>query len=160
MTAHPPIARPATPDDAHELIRLRQVMLAEAAIHRYTAPDPAWTAASVQSVRTSIGLPFFHAWVVDHPDRPGALAATAVAWISRSFPRRDLTDTHAHIGSVCTDTDVRRRGYARACMTGLLGALADAGHTGVSLTASPMGLGLYEQLGFTVDPNPYMRLTL
>ncbi|MEV6614038.1 GNAT family N-acetyltransferase [Streptomyces sp. NPDC051051] len=152
--------RRALPEDAPELLRLRQVMIDSTA----SAPTSAgWHAESLPTVRARLAEPDgdFAAFVVDHPERPGALAALVAGTIDYRIGRAD--NPHGAVGyvfSVATDPDARRRGYARACMATLLEWFRerDAGH--VLLNASPAAEPLYASLGFTRDTDPSMRLSL
>jgi GNAT superfamily N-acetyltransferase len=102
----------------------------------------------------------FVAFVVDHPDRPGALAALAVGEIEyRIGNARNPRGRIGFVHSVATDPDARRRGYARACMEALLGWFRERGAGAADLNASMEGEPLYESLGFVRKPDPSMRLT-
>ncbi|MFF7328951.1 GNAT family N-acetyltransferase [Streptomyces sp. NPDC090306] len=154
--------RRAVPEDAPELLRLRQVMLDT--IHPGApAGSTDWQRASLPAVRERLADPDgdFAAFVIDHPVRPGALAALVVGTLEyRIGGPQDPSGRSGHIFSVATDPDVRRRGYARACMEALLDWFRerDAGH--VDLNASPEGEPLYASLGFARKPDPAMRLRL
>ncbi|MFD9908273.1 GNAT family N-acetyltransferase [Streptomyces sp. NPDC059063] len=156
--------RRATPDDAEELIRLRQIML-----DSVFTTDPStrsvtdWQAESARTVRHRLAEPDgdFAAFVVDHPDRPGALAAVVVGTleyrIGRAGNPRGLA---GYVFSVATDPDQRRRGHSRACMEALLDWFRERGAVSVDLTASPAAEPLYASLGFVRKPDPYMQLKL
>ncbi|MDG9717139.1 GNAT family N-acetyltransferase [Streptomyces sp. DH24] len=152
--------RRAVPGDAEEVLRLRQVMIDSMA----AAPTSAeWHAESLPTLRARLAEPDgqFAAFVVDHPDRPGALAALVAGTLEYRIGRSG--NPHGTIGyvfSVATDPDARRRGYARACMAGLLDWFRERGAGHVMLTSSAAAEPLYASLGFTRDADPSMRLYL
>ncbi len=154
------LVRRATAEDAREVLRLRQVM-----IDSVFAADSssAWHAASLPTVRAKLADPqeSFVAFVVDHPDRPGALAALVAGTVEYRIGRAE--NPHGavgHVFSVATDPDARRRGYARACMETLLDWFRERGVGQVDLNASAEAEPLYASLGFVRKPDPSMRLTL
>jgi ribosomal protein S18 acetylase RimI-like enzyme len=154
------LVRRATPEDAPELLRLRQVM-----IDSVFAADSSseWHAESLPTVRAKLSDPdgSFAAFVIDHPDRPGALAALVAGTVEYRIGRADNPHgTVGHVFSVATDPDVRRRGYARACMEALLGWFRERGAAQVDLNASAEAEPLYAALGFVRKRDPSMRLTL
>jgi GNAT superfamily N-acetyltransferase len=71
----------------------------------------------------------------------GRGAASASAWL-------DPGTGMAVVGWVGTDRDYRRRGLGRAVTLATVNAAFDLGATAVGLQASPMGLPVYERLGF------------
>lgn len=54
------------------------------------------------------------------------------------------------LGTVCTDSDYRRRGYAAACVTALAREGAAQGNVVYIAAKNPSAQKLYESLGFTV----------
>ncbi|WP_189859796.1 GNAT family N-acetyltransferase [Streptomyces poonensis] len=152
--------RRATPEDAAEVLRLRQVMIDS--VHSGT-PSTDWHALSLPTLRARLTDPdgSFAAVVVDHPDRSGALAALAAGTLEYRIGRAD--NPHGvvgHVFSVATDPGTRRRGYARACMGGLLEWFRERGAVHVDLNASAEAEPLYASLGFVRKPDPSMRLHL
>lgn len=154
------LVRRATVEDAREVLRLRQVM-----IDSVFAADGSsgWHTASLPTVRAKLAGPegSFVAFVVDHPDRPGALAALVAGTVEYRIGRAE--NPHGavgHVFSVATDPDARRRGYARACMRTLLDWFRERGVRQVDLNASAEAEPLYASLGFVRKPDPSMRLTL
>ncbi|MGI5375097.1 GNAT family N-acetyltransferase [Streptomyces sp. CA-251387] len=154
------LVRRATTEDAEEVLRLRQVMID-------ALPDgdssTRWHAESLPTLREELGEADgdFAAFVVDHPDRPGALAALVVGTVDYRIGKagnpRGLT---GYVFSVATDPQARRRGYARACMEELLVWFRERGAGQVMLTASPEAEPLYASLGFVHRPDPTMMLKL
>ncbi|MFG2962066.1 MULTISPECIES: GNAT family N-acetyltransferase [unclassified Streptomyces] len=154
------LVRRAGPEDAPEVLRLRQVM-----IDSMVEPDgpTEWHAESLPTLRARLGAADgdFAAFVVDHPERPGALAALVVGTLEYRIGRAG--NPHGRVGqvfSVATDPDARRRGYARACMAELLEWFRERGAAQVDLNASSQAEPLYASLGFVRKPDPSMRLTL
>ncbi|WP_405925781.1 GNAT family N-acetyltransferase [Streptomyces sp. NBC_00035] len=154
------LVRRAVPEDAEEVLRLRQVMIDSVFA---TESSSAWHADSLPTVRRKLADPDgdFAAFVVDHPDRPDALAALVAGTIDYRIGRAG--NPHGGIGyvfSVATDPDARRRGYARASMETLLDWFRERGVTAVDLNASAEAEPLYVALGFVRKPDPSMRLQL
>ncbi|MFE0799122.1 GNAT family N-acetyltransferase [Streptomyces sp. NPDC058812] len=153
------LVRRAVAEDAEEVLRLRQVMIDSVS----PASPTGWQAASLPALRVRLADPDgeFAAFVVDHPERPEALAALVVGTLEYRIggPNRP-GGLLGYVFSVATDPDARRRGYARACMDELLEWFRERGAGHVMLTASPDAEPLYESLGFTRDTTPSMRLHL
>lgn len=154
------LVRRATPEDAREVLRLRQVMIDSVFA---VGSSTEWHAASLPTVRGKLADPggSFAAFVVDHPYRPGALAALAAGTVEYRIGRAD--NPHGAVGyvfSVATDPDVRRRGYSRACMETLLDWFRERGVAQVDLNASAEAEPLYAALGFVRKRDPSMRLSL
>ena len=154
------LVRRAVPEDAEELLRLRQVML-DSVFSAGSSTE--WHAESLPTVRGRLADPDggFAAFVVDHPERLGALAALAVGTIEYRIGRKG--NPHGRMGyvfSVATDPGMRRRGYARACMESLLDWFREEDVPQVDLNASAEAEPLYASLGFVRKPDPSMRLEL
>ncbi|MEN8655111.1 GNAT family N-acetyltransferase [Streptomyces sp. 21So2-11] len=154
------LVRRATADDADEVIRLRQVMI-DSVFTSGTSTD--WHPESVVTVREKLADPAgdFAAFVIDHPDRPGTLAALVVGTIEYRIGRAgNPHGTNGYVFSVATDPDQRRCGHARACMAALLDWFRERGAASVDLNASAEAEPLYASLGFVRKPDPSMRLNL
>ncbi|MGR8010724.1 GNAT family N-acetyltransferase [Streptomyces hypolithicus] len=152
--------RRATAADAGEVIRLRQVMI-DSVFSVDTSTD--WHAESLPTVREKLADQDgdFAAFTIDHPHRPGALAALAVGTVEYRIGRSgNPRGAAGHVFSVATDPDQRRRGHARACMEALLDWFRERGVGHVDLNASPDAEPLYASLGFVRKPDPSMRLNL
>ncbi|MEU1044503.1 GNAT family N-acetyltransferase [Streptomyces sp. NPDC005897] len=151
------LVRRAVVDDAQEVLRLRQVMIDS--MNPGAATE--WQAESLPALRTRLADPdgSFAAFVVDHPERPDALAALVVGTLEYRIggPDRPANGLIGYVFSVATDPDARRRGYARACMDELLEWFRERGAGHVMLTASPDAEPLYASMGFTHDTTPSMR---
>lgn len=149
------IARPATPADADELMRLRKLMIES--LDGEIADGP-WLATGTEILRRRLGTDDLAAFVVD---RPGGLAACAVGAVDLRLPTPgNPTALKGYVYSVSTDPAHRRKGYSRACLTALLGWYRARGVTSIDLRASKEGLALYESLGFVRTGDPAMRLRL
>ncbi|MFB7600490.1 GNAT family N-acetyltransferase [Streptomyces sp. NPDC056160] len=152
--------RRAEPSDAEEVLRLRQVMIDS--VFR-ADPSTEWHTESLPTLRSRLGAPDgdFAAFVVDHPERPGTLAALVAGTIEyRIGKAADPTGTVGFVFSVATDPGARRRGYARACMETLLEWFREHGVRHVQLTASAEAAPLYASLGFLPKPDPLLELRL
>lgn len=152
--------RRALPGDAEEVLRLRQVMIDSLPRSQHSTE---WHAESLPVLRARLAEPdgVFAAFVVDHPERPGALAALVAGTLDyRIGGALNPRGTDGYVFSVATDPDARRRGYARACMEALLEWFRERGAGQVRLTASAQAEPLYRSMGFTRKPDPLLELTL
>lgn len=153
-------ARPATPDDADELIRLRAIMLQTFGDPRSWNDD--WRPPSRQTLRKRLTGPgsSIAAFVVDRPGGSG-LAACAVGIIEERLGNpANLGGLTGYVFNVSTDPGFRRRGHARACLEALLEWFRSRDVGVVDLRASTEGEPLYSDLGFKRTPDPAMRLRM
>ncbi|MFC6596125.1 GNAT family N-acetyltransferase [Kitasatospora paranensis] len=155
--------RPAVPDDAPELVRLRGLMFA--AMRSMVGRDTAgpWQAATEAVLRERLGAAerTLQAFVVDDPDEPGRLASCAVGTLEQRLPAPGHPDGRfGFVFNVCTDPGQRRRGHARACTTALLDWFDGCRVTRIDLHASSGGAGLYRSLGFGEHAIPLSRQRL
>lgn len=151
--------RSAVPDDAPELVRLREVMFASmrsAPAGGDTGGD--WKPLTEKILRSGLGADgiggtagaVFGAFVVDDEERPGRLAACAIGTLEQRLPGPGHPDgLFGFVFNICTDPDRRRRGFARACTEALLAWFDEKGATRLDLHASSLGQNLYRDLGFT-----------
>lgn len=142
------------------MLRLRQVMIDSVA---RSDPSTAWHTVSLPVLRARLSEPDgdFAAFVVDHPQRPGALAALVAGTVDyRIGGARNPYGMDGYVFSVATDPDARRRGYARACVEALLEWFRGRGVRRVRLTASSQAEPLYVSLGFRPRPDPLLELRL
>lgn len=147
--------RLAGPGDIDEIIRLREVMLSDF----LEVKEQGWKATTAALLERRLGEdePTMGIIVVDAPDGSG-MAACAVGTISERLPGpHNPSGRYGWIFNVVTDPQWRRRGYSRACMDALLAWFGEREVHVLELLASESGQGLYEQLGFTVSPEPAMR---
>ncbi len=154
------LVRRARPEDAEEVLRLRQVMI-DSLARSDRATD--WHTESLPVLRGRLAEPdgLFAAFVVDHPERPGTLAALVAGTLDyRIGGAGNPRGTDGYVFSVATDPDARRRGYARACMETLLEWFREHGARRVRLTASTQAEPMYVSMGFRLKPDPLLELTL
>lgn len=151
--------RQAGPADADELIRLREVMLRS--IDGGDWNDD-WRGPARETLVRRLGepSPTLAAFVADRPDG-GGLAACVVGIIEERLGNPgNPAGLVGYVFSVATDTDMRRRGYSRACMDALLDWFRSRGVGVADLRASPDGEPLYSSLGFQRTSDPAMRMRL
>ncbi|WUD76790.1 GNAT family N-acetyltransferase [Streptomyces sp. NBC_00510] len=150
--------RPARPDDAAELVRLRRLMFL--AMSGRDEPGP-WEAAAEERAREQLGgggARWLGAFVVDGDpavaDGPH-LAACAVGRVEERLPAPGHpAGRFGFVFNVCTDTRYRGLGYARATTQALLAWFAEQGVTRVDLHATPEAEPLYRSLGFAEHSIP------
>ncbi len=145
------LVRPATPDDAPEVVRLRGLMLeAMPSMAGKAGPGP-WQATADRLLRDRLAdspqtMPTF---VVDDPDRTGRLASCAVGTLERRLPGPGNPDgLFGFVFNICTDPGARHRGYARACTEALLAWFDEHRVARIDLHATEGGEQLYRSLGF------------
>ncbi|MYX96371.1 GNAT family N-acetyltransferase [Streptomyces sp. SID486] len=156
------LVRRARPEDAAEVLRLRQVMIDSLRSAPGSGPSD-WHTQSLPVLQERLAGEDgeFAAFVVDSPGRPGELAALVAGTVEYRIGRAgNPLGRVGYVFSVATDPGARRRGYARACMEELLAWFRARGAGHVLLNASPEAEPLYAALGFTRDPDPSMRLLL
>lgn len=150
--------RPARPEDAAELVRLRRLMF-----HAMKGLDEPgeWEAAAEELLRAQLAGgtgAVVGAFVVDSPGGTGGrggtggtagLAACAVGTVEQRLPAPGHpTGRFGFVFNVCTDPGHRGRGYARATTEALLDWFAAQGVTRVDLHATPASEHLYRGFGF------------
>ncbi len=143
-------ARRATPEDADELVRLRQVMF-DALVDSHDTVG-GWEPYAREAFRTGLADGSVVAFVVDGP--AGRLVAGGVGIVKAQLPGpRNHSGRVGAIGSMATDPEHRGRGWGRAVFTALMDWYRSEGITAVDLHASPDGAALYRSFGFTEGPN-------
>ena len=146
-------ARPATPDDAAEVIRLAALMFTDIGSD---ASLPEWQEAAARHVCDRLGHDAA-VFVVDNPTYPGQLVAVAAGTITTRLPSPvNPSGRVGYVQWVSTEPEARRQGHAAAVMDALLGWYAAEGVRSVELHATEMGEPLYRRIGFG-DP-PYRAL--
>jgi GNAT superfamily N-acetyltransferase len=138
--------REATVADAAVLARQRRLMF-EAMGSVAAEEAPALEAAARAWLERAMPENRFRGWVVEHDGVP---VAGGGLWLRDLMPRPRHTDGEAEprVMSMWTDPDHRRRGLARLVMDAILEWCRANGMKAVTLSASPDGRALYEQLGF------------
>lgn len=152
-------ARPATPADADELVRLRAVLL-RSGNPRLWNDDWREPARQTLTKRLAEPDPTLAGFVVDRPGGSGLAACVLGLIQQRLGGPANPTGLSGYVYNVATDPDQRRRGFSRACMTALLDWYRTRGITHVELKASPDGEPLYRSLGFLRSADPAMRVSL
>lgn len=146
-------ARPATPADAPEVVRLGALMFDAMGI----ASGGEWQRGALDVVREGLADGTLVAFVVDRPDGTGVVA-NAAAVIGRRLPGpTNTTGRTAYVQYVCTEEAWRGKGFGRAVMEALLAACDRLGVGLVELHATADGEALYRSPGFTDPPNPNLR---
>ncbi|MBB4981092.1 GNAT family N-acetyltransferase [Streptomyces nymphaeiformis] len=147
-----PVVRPAKPDDAAEISRLRSAFVLSEPL------DKEWLDRTRDHLAGRLGpAGDARAYVVDAPT--GGLAACALGLIHPVLPApRYPQGLAARIHIVATDPAYRRRGFARAAVAALLDHLARDGVTLFELHASKEAAPLYGEFGFATEP-ALMRMT-
>jgi ribosomal protein S18 acetylase RimI-like enzyme len=153
-----PSVRRAEVDDAAALVRLRAVMFDAMGIP-VGGPDAAWRSAAEGWFRAQLEQPAcFAAFVVDDP-MVGVVSAACGICEARAPGPRGLSGLRGHVFNIATDSQRRRRGHARACLTALVAWFRlDVGAETVELSATSDGAELYRSLGFRERTHPTMRL--
>ncbi|HEX3003202.1 MAG TPA: GNAT family N-acetyltransferase [Angustibacter sp.] len=144
-----PAARRATVADVAELVRLRGVMFASMG----EPHDGPWVGECQRFFVEHLGGGRLAASVVEAPDGVG-LAACAVGMLDLRLPSPTRQGPMGHISSVATDERWRRRGFARAAVSDLMGWFVEQGAGRVQLSASSEGESLYRSLGFSERRQP------
>ncbi|MET7641491.1 GNAT family N-acetyltransferase [Streptomyces sp. NPDC005438] len=141
--------RPARPEDAAELVRLRRLMFA--AMTGRDEPGP-WEADAERLARERLasGDQGFGAFVVDGTDPgPRRLAACAVGTVEERLPAPGHpSGRFGFVFNVCTDPGYRGLGLARSTTVALLEWFRERGVSRVDLHATPEAEALYRKLGF------------
>jgi GNAT superfamily N-acetyltransferase len=147
--------RPARPDDAAELVRLRAEMFAAMG---HSEDAPGWRAVAEARLQAGLAADTFIGFVVDAPEG-GGLAACVVAELLDRLPTPgDAACLQAYVSNVSTDPRWRRRGHARAVVAAVVLEAARRGATRIELHATGEGRPLYESLGFGPRPGePELR---
>ena len=147
--------RRAGPEDAAEVIRLAKVMFDALGI---AGGNANWREQADSRFRSGLAEGRVAAFVVDDPDSPGSLIASAAASLSQRLPTPRSDGRTAYVQWVATEPAWRRRGLARRVMVALIEWARAEGAGMVDLHASSEGAPLYAELGFGPSPNPELRL--
>jgi GNAT superfamily N-acetyltransferase len=154
------IRRLATVNDISALVSHRRRMFEDMdalkGVTRDQAGFDAMDAAYAVILRDEIPVGSTRAWVIEDAGKivaSGALKFTD--WLPRpDGQRRGLVYVH----SVYTAPEYRRQGLARRILQAMIADCRENGWPRISLHASEMGRGLYEELGF--KPTNELRLVL
>ena len=147
-------ARRATPEDADELVRLRQVMY-DALVDSHDTSG-GWEEAAAERFRVGLADGSVVAFVVDGAD--GGAVACGVGTVAQRLPGPgNLTGRFGFVQSMATDPEHRGRGCGRAVFTALVDWFRAEGITAVDLHTSADGEALYRSFGFTDAPHPELQ---
>jgi GNAT superfamily N-acetyltransferase len=149
--------RRATVDDAAMIAWHRAAMFREMG---ELSPSlvPAFEAATTGWIAERMAREEYLGWFVEYEQRvvSGGGVLLRDLWPT---PDNCRASRSAHVGSMYTEEDHRKRGLGRCIMQAILDWCAANDIELVTLHASPAGRHLYEQLGFTSDSRA-MRLFL
>ncbi len=152
------VLRLATVDDIPTLVSHRRRMFEDMAVLKgeqlaqtgLDAMDTAYAAL----LRDEIPAGSTRAWVIE---AGGQVIASGALKFTDWLPRPDgLRRGLVYVHSVYTEPAYRQTGLARRILNAMLDYCRENGWPRISLHASDMGRGLYEQLGF--KPTNEMRL--
>ncbi|RKE20928.1 GNAT family N-acetyltransferase [Streptomyces sp. TLI_171] len=152
--------RPARPEDADELVRLRTLMFES--MQGQARPGP-WQSTARELLAGGLAEPGrrLQAFVVDDPERPGRLASCAVGTLEQRLPAPGHPDgLFGFVFNISTDPAHRGRGHARACTEALLAWFDERRATRIDLHATEGGESLYRSLGFHEHSTPLSRQRL
>ena len=125
------------------------------------ATDGDWQARALARVTTGLAEGTVVAFVVDDPERPGRLAASAAGTVAHRLPGpRNRGGRAGYVQYVCTEAKHRGRGLGRAVMEALVDWYRANGVGVVELHATADGEPLYRSMGFDEGDNPALRLPL
>jgi len=160
MLMHEFTLRLATIDDIPALVNHRRRMFEDMYADKDVVRDPAnydaMDDAYAVLLRYEIPAGSTRAWVIDDG---GIIAASGALKFTDWLPRPDGQRRGlVYVHSVYTVPEYRRQGLARRLLQAMIEYCRDNGWPRLSLHASDMGRGLYEDLGF--KPTNEMRLVL
>src|SRR5688572_535735 len=97
-------------------------------------------------------------FVVDDPERAGALAACGGAAVIQRLPGPTTpAGRWGYVQWIATEPHYRRRGLARAATEAIIAWLEARGIQNIELHATPDGEPLYRSLGFVDPTSPERR---
>jgi GNAT superfamily N-acetyltransferase len=154
------VLRLATVDDIPTLVnhrrRMFEDMYASQDVTRDQDGNETMAAAYAVLLRNEIPAGLTRAWVIEDG---GAIAASGALKFTDWLPRPDGRRRGlVYVHSVYTVPEYRRQGLARRILTAMIDYCRDNGWPRLTLHASELGRGLYEDLGF--KPTNEMRLVL
>ena len=154
------ILRPAVVADIPALVshrrRMFEDMYADKAVVRDRVAYEAMDTAYADILRYEIPAGSTRAWVIDDG---GIIAASGALKFTDWLPRPDGQRRGlVYVHSVYCVPEYRRQGLARRILQAMIAYCHENGWPRISLHASDMGRGLYEELGF--QPTNEMRLVL
>jgi GNAT superfamily N-acetyltransferase len=147
--------RPAQTTDVAEVIRLARVMFDSIGADSL---DSTWEEQGHRQIHARLGKDL-GIFVVDHPDDPRQLIASAAGTIALRLPSPfNPAGRVGYIQWVCTDPAYRGQGLARKVMTSLLDWYEEGDVPSIELHATPMAESIYRALDFDyVGPRAMRR---
>jgi GNAT superfamily N-acetyltransferase len=147
--------RLATSADAPEVVRLAALMYTSMGLD---ASGLQWRENAMKVMAERLGGDEVVVFVVDDPERPGALAACGAAAVIQRLPGPNTpAGRWGYVQWISTEPRYQRRGFARAVMNALIAWLEARGVYNLELHATAQGEPLYRSLGF-IDPHaPELR---
>lgn len=147
--------RPALPADAAELVRLAELMYTSVEL----ACDDAWRESALRQVGSRLAGDDLWGWVIDADAEYGGsgpggrLASSGLVNLNpRLAIPGMIADARGFVQWVCTDTEYRGRGYAKAIMQRILDDSDERGIEVLELLATPAARSLYLSLSFVYWP--------
>lgn len=156
------VIRRATPADADAVVHLRAVMFEAMGVPGVHGPEAEeWRQGAKEWLERQLAQRHT-CCVVVATDREGNVLAGAMGSLRFELPSPpNPTGVWVLVNNVATVPAARRRGLARACVTGVLDWVRDETDAGMAeLFATGEGSGLYEELGFARTAWPAMRMRL
>jgi GNAT superfamily N-acetyltransferase len=153
-----PTLRFATVADIPTLVSHRRRMFEDMYASQDVTRDPAGYAAMDEAyavlLRYEIPAGSTHVWVIEDG---GAIAASGALKFTDWLPRPDGQRRGlVYVHSVYCAPEYRRQGLARRILQAMIAYCRENGWPRISLHASELGRGLYEELGFM--PTNELRL--
>jgi GNAT superfamily N-acetyltransferase len=160
MMSTPYTLRLATVNDIPALVSHRRRMFEDMYAQKAVVRDPAaydtMDTAYADILHYEIPAGSTRAWVIDDG---GTIAASGALKFTDWLPRPDGQRRGlVYVHSVYTAPEYRRQGLARCVLQAMIAYCRENGWPRISLHASDMGRGLYEELGF--HPTNELRLIL
>lgn len=148
------VVRLATPADAAEIVHLGALMYKSVG----AKPTPTWAVDATRLVRDRLGRDLIGI-VIDAPE--GGLACCGLVNIAPRLPKPGAQAHYmGYVQWVSTAPQHQRKGYARLVMEELFAETDRRGIEVVELHSTPMGLHLYDQMGFYVKDDNVAMVTV
>jgi GNAT superfamily N-acetyltransferase len=158
--AQPLVVRRAAAADAAALTRLRELMLSDMGMLKAGA-DASWRDKAAEWFAQRLeDKDNFAAFVIEHLDF-GVVSCAAGVCDQHAPGPGNPGGVQGLVFNMSTDHQVRRHGYARACLDALLTWFRDeTGARVINLNATGDGIALYRSVGFTEPRYPALQLRM